>query len=280
MSVILQSGILSQPGPAGGGDFDMLALSPSVWWDISDAATIFADEAFTVPAVVDSKILKILDKSGNGVHGQGLYPSSGHGPYLRSVDGRHWADTSGAQHENAITTNPGGLFQNKPNAVVIIVWFPWNTPPNDRYSNVFMVRNNVYEPRIWYSATKPSAGPFFRATRVARGVDYALGYPASPQITVLRGDYAEGTLTYKYHSSIGDYLPGYTASLVDGAGLSDPAPNDGFGLIIGGDSSGGQGFGMFGEVVCFEYNLSYDDEAAVVAYLKAKWGISSPPTGT
>lgn len=86
------------PRPAGEDAFSPASLfaggEDGAWYDPSDLATVWVDEAGTEPATPDSPVARIDDKSGNGLH---LTQTPGNTcPFLRTADGLYWLEFDGA----------------------------------------------------------------------------------------------------------------------------------------------------------------------------------------
>lgn len=69
------------------------ASLPGASYDPSDLSTMFQDSAGTTPAVVDSPVGKINDKSGNGNHL--IQATAGFRPILRTAAGLFWLEFDG-----------------------------------------------------------------------------------------------------------------------------------------------------------------------------------------
>ncbi len=76
-----------------GATFSPLSLLPTAWYDPSDLSSMWQDSAGTIPAVVDSPVGKMNDKSGNGYHL--LQATASKRPILRSAGGLYWLEFDG-----------------------------------------------------------------------------------------------------------------------------------------------------------------------------------------
>ena len=76
---------------------DILSLfsggAKGVLYDVSDMASMFQDDAGTVPAAVDSPVGRMLDRSGNGFHA--VQATAAARPILRQSGGRSWLEFDG-----------------------------------------------------------------------------------------------------------------------------------------------------------------------------------------
>lgn len=72
-----------------------------LWFDVSDLAAMFQDDAGTVPAAVDAPVGRILDRSGNGFHA--VQPAAAARPVLRLAGGRHYLEFNGTSHFLSLT---------------------------------------------------------------------------------------------------------------------------------------------------------------------------------
>jgi hypothetical protein len=73
-----------------------------VWYDPSDLSSMFQDSAGTVPAVVDSPVGRINDKSGNGKHAVQTIDSAR--PILRKSGSLYWLEHTRSQYLKAVFT--------------------------------------------------------------------------------------------------------------------------------------------------------------------------------
>jgi hypothetical protein len=78
-----------------GGTSPIAALfpGPGMWHDVSDAGSVFADSAGTVPASVDGPVARIADRSGNGHH----LLLTGGSAILRASGTSRWIETTSAR---------------------------------------------------------------------------------------------------------------------------------------------------------------------------------------
>ncbi|MFN3387546.1 MAG: hypothetical protein ACK40O_01340 [Allosphingosinicella sp.] len=72
-----------------------------LWYDVSNLASMFQDDAGTVPAAVDAPVGRILDQSGNNVHA--VQATAAARPILRLADGRHYLEFNGTSHFLTLT---------------------------------------------------------------------------------------------------------------------------------------------------------------------------------
>jgi hypothetical protein len=78
------------------------------WFDPSDLASLFEDASGTIPATVNGRIGRMLDKSGNGHHA--IQTNSWARPFLRvDAEGRHYLDFDGIDDTMQTTLTGLGL---------------------------------------------------------------------------------------------------------------------------------------------------------------------------
>lgn len=215
-----------------------------VWYDPSDLSSMFQDSTGTTPAVVDSPVGRINDKSGNGKHA--IQATSANRPILRQSGGLYWLESDGV---------------NDSMAVAFTVAQPW-----DRVSALRQL-------------TWVSQGRVFGGLGASTGVLFQ--FSASPSLALYDGVVgsnnlgaavgADAVVTEHHAGASSSTQINQTAAVVSNFGTSLPG-----GITLFADNNGGAQFTSIRLYGVCEINraLTTLEKATLQSYMAAKSGVT------
>jgi hypothetical protein len=224
--------------------FNPLSLSPALWLDASDAATLFQSNGGAAATADGDPVGYWMDKSGNGLHFAQTDPIKK--PLLKTAikNGKNVVRLDGVNDyliNNTLSSSVTSLWIFAAFRVgAATTQYVWDTNAS-----------GVYRPILLYDGGNCNWQGNYKTRAVNETVIFGINYKANPNIVYANGSQVtglSGTAT----------TPGATTGMVLGTYYSQSV------FFMGGD---------FYEIIRFHGSLTTQNKDDLFTYLNSKWGV-------